>query len=63
MDFKKRNILFVIVFLLLGLFVARVFLEKDITLNNFYTKFDVLMHLLMIIGFFIIAISKNKVKE
>lgn len=60
MSNRIRIILQVMGFLLLGILVARLFLDKEVTISNFYLKFDIIMHMIMIIGIFIMGFSKKK---
>jgi len=60
----KKNILYIIGFLLLGLLFSRLFLEKDISITNFYKKFDIIMQIIITIGVFMMAIGiKTKTIE
>ncbi|MEW4924279.1 hypothetical protein [Algibacter sp. 2305UL17-15] len=59
MSYKGKIILQLIGFLLLGLLIARFNLDEKISISNFYKKFDVVMHLLIIIGMFLMSFSKK----
>ena len=57
---KMKKLLQMIGFLLLGLLVSRFFLDENISIKNFHLKFDVIMHLLLIIGVFMMGFGKQK---
>jgi len=54
---KKQVLFYVIGALSLGILTARLCLDNDISINNFYQKFDFLMHILLTIGIFMMAIG------
>lgn len=59
---NKTNLIFVIVFLLIGLLASRIFIEKLFTLESFL-QFDIIMHLLMILGLLLLMIAFGQKKK
>lgn len=54
---RAKLLLKVIVVVLIGLLVSRFILDEKLNLYNFYKSFDVLMHIVMIVGISIVALG------
>lgn len=54
---RAKLLLQVIVVVLIGLLVSRFILDEKLNLYNFYKSFDVLMHIVMIVGISIVALG------
>lgn len=54
---KAKLLLQVIVAVLFGLLVYRFVLDENLKLYNFYKKFDVIMHIIIIVGISTVALG------
>ncbi|MBC3757257.1 hypothetical protein H7U19_02500 [Hyunsoonleella sp. SJ7] len=59
MNYKGKIVVQVIASILVGLLVARFSLDGELTFKNAFFKFDVICHILMIVGFFMMSLGKK----